>query len=262
MLTSFVTTQFLKTIPPPPKLDMDDMPAVRALMAERERLSNEALGPPGPEVKESYQTVKMRDGYESKIKIIQPTKVPANGSPLIVLFHGGGFCFGSLDQMTAYSRGFVKLFGAVCISVAYRLSPEHPFPTPINDAWDSVKWIASNAPNLGASEHFILGGVSAGGSLAALTTHLAKDEELFFPVTGQWLCIPLIFDEGLVPQKYESHWISREQNANVAGLNADSIKGMNKNWKPDTKSPLYSPMNRSSGLRRLPPAYIQVNGME
>ena len=231
---------------------------------EREQMGNEALGPPGPDIKESYQEITLSDGYKSKLKISQPTKVPTGGSPLIVLFHGGGFCLGSLDQMTPYARGYSKLFGATCVSADYRLAPDHPFPAATNDAFDSLKWIASNATSLGAtpSAGFIVGGVSAGGQLAAITAHLAKDEKLSRPLTGQWLCVPLVLAEGIVPEKYKSHWISREQNAHAPGLNEESMGIFNKHWNPDWKSPLYSPFNRSSGFKGLPPAYIQVNGME
>lgn len=35
----------------------------------------------------------------------------------------------------------VQKYGAVAISVDYRLAPEHPFPTAINDSWDALKWV-------------------------------------------------------------------------------------------------------------------------
>ena len=171
---------------------------------------------------------------------------------------------GTLEQMNAYARGFTTLFGAVCVSVAYRLAPDYPFPTAMEDAWDSTKWIASNATSLGAtpSAGFIVGGTSSGSQIAAMIAHLAKDEELSPPLTGQWLCMPLFFAEGSVPEKYKSCWISREQNAHAPFFNKEVMEALDAIWKPDTKSPLYSPLCRGSGLGELPSAYIQVMGME
>lgn len=49
-----------------------------------------ALGPPGPDLKESFKKIPMRDGFESELKIFQPTQKPAGGSPLIIMCFGGG----------------------------------------------------------------------------------------------------------------------------------------------------------------------------
>lgn len=95
-----------------------------------------------------------------------------------------------------------------------RLAPEHPFPTAVNDSWDALKWAAANASSLAANPKlgFIVGGASAGGNLTAVMTHLARDEGLSPPLTGQYLCCPALLHDGNVPEKFKPEYLSRTQN--------------------------------------------------
>lgn len=107
---------------------------------------NEATGASGPPdgVKEEDITVKARDGFDIPVRIYKPRTRPASGSPLIVLYHGGGYCLGDLSNEELNSRNFTKAFGAVCINVDYRLAPEHKFPTAVDDSWDVLQWVCSS----------------------------------------------------------------------------------------------------------------------
>jgi acetyl esterase/lipase len=104
---------------------------------------NEAAGPPGtPEgIEEEDITVMARDGYKIPVRIYKPTSPPAGGSPLIVLYHGGGFCLGDLSNEELNSRNCTKAYGAVCINVDYRLAPEYKFPVALEDSWDVLAWV-------------------------------------------------------------------------------------------------------------------------
>lgn len=87
------------------------------------------------------------------------------------------------------ARMFVKAFGAVVVSISYRLAPENKFPTQQMDGWDSAKWIAEHASELGADpkQGFLMTGVSAGGCVASAVVTKAIEEPLAHPFTGQWL---------------------------------------------------------------------------
>ena len=98
-----------------------------------------ALGPTPAGIIEADHEVEMRDGKYITIRSYTPDKIPEGGSPLIVIFHGGGFCIGGLENDTGTCRDFALQLGAVALNVDYRLAPESPFPVPVNDAWDSVK---------------------------------------------------------------------------------------------------------------------------
>jgi len=132
---------------------------------EKDRL--EALGSPAPHVEEEFESITMRDGFDSKIKVYRPAG--KKGGPLIVLIYGGGFVVGDYQQLTPYGRGFARAFGATCVTISYRLAPEHKFPAAPHDVEDSLLWIAKNAEALGADPQkgFVLGGISAGGRQSA-----------------------------------------------------------------------------------------------
>jgi len=261
--------QFLKNVQLPPPADYKDYAAVRHDAHLREQAALQAIGPAGADVSETYQEIPMRDGTSSKMKLIRPhspsSSSPEQKRPLIVLFFGGGFVTGSCEQLTAYGRSFARVFNAVTVCASYRLAPEHPFPQAINDAWDAVQWAAANARALGATpEHgFVVGGVSAGAHVSGVSAQLALDVALDPPVTGQFLSVPAILTEAMVPDAYKELYFSLQQNADVpVGMNGKVLAAFVEHWKPDSASPLYSPMNAVKPLVGMPPAYIQVDGMD
>lgn len=147
-----------------------------------------------------------------------------------------------------------------------RLAPEHAFPQGWNDGWDALKWAATNASTLGAnpSVGFIVGGASAGGNLAAVMAQLARDEGLNPPLTGQYLSCPVLCSPDVVPEKYKAEMISIEENVDdpVLGSMAKPMMALAQMLKADTSSPLYSPLIHPKGLSNLPPAYLQLGGMD
>ncbi|GAB2277252.1 hypothetical protein Dimus_011959 [Dionaea muscipula] len=94
--------------------------------------------------------------------------------PVIVFFHGGGFAFlnPASKPYDAVCRRFVRRFNAVVISVNYRLTPEHKFPSQYDDGFDVLKFIDDNRksiefwPENADVRKCFLAGDSAGGNLA------------------------------------------------------------------------------------------------
>ena len=128
----------------------------------------------------TIQTITMRDGHENEIRIFKPENVPSTGSALVVLVHAGGFAMGTTRQLSPFAQGYSRLHGATVVNVTHRLAPEHVFSTAPQDIWDAVKWLSANAASLGADTRagFILGGVSSGANLAAVTAQRAVQEGL------------------------------------------------------------------------------------
>lgn len=142
--------------------NFDDIPSMREFFNGMKAQMVAALGPPNPNVHEEDKHVKARDGAEIRLRIYSPKKAPANGSPLAFIIHGGGFCIGEPENETVlvryryldrpgYSSGMRLTWmqcrrlsddlGFVCVSVDYRLAPEHPFPVPVNDCFDALHWV-------------------------------------------------------------------------------------------------------------------------
>ena len=98
--------------------------------------------------------------------------------PVIVNYHGGGFTMGRASDDARWAAMVVREVSAVVVSVAYRLAPEHPFPTAVEDGVCALLHLSANADTLGIDATKIsLSGFSAGGNLAftiplRLQTHL------------------------------------------------------------------------------------------
>ncbi|KAF6805751.1 lipase 2, partial [Colletotrichum musicola] len=183
--------------PSDPYYGRDDFFAMREHRATRLREKHHLRYLPGPvpeQVREEDRKVTARDGHEITIRVYTPVKSLSGGSPLIVMYHEGGWSSGDLTDEEVNCRLFSRDLCAICVNVEYRLAPEFAFPTGLNDCWDVLEWAAKNASELGAdpTRGFIIGGGSAGGNIAAVIAHLARDNNLTPPLTGQYLCVPAI----------------------------------------------------------------------
>jgi acetyl esterase/lipase len=237
---------------------------------------------PVPGVKEEKDhQITMRDGEKITVRTYTPEKT---GGPLYVMYHGGGWCIGGLENEELLCRLLCGQLGFVAVNVDYRLAPEHTFPTAHNDCWDATKWVScdwkrygntitnaiqvgQNASQLGAdpSKGFVVGGTSAGGNIAAAITHLARDEKFSPPVTGAHLMIPAICSIDDLPSKYQKDQHSWEQNEHAAILSRKACDLFYDCYVPsesDRGSELFSPLIFKTGHAGLPPSYLQVCGAD
>ncbi|KAJ9656308.1 hypothetical protein H2201_008588 [Coniosporium apollinis] len=293
--------EFLNKVGPLPSLA--DAPSVQAARDALAQAFSPVPGISAPEnmdgVKKSEISIPVRDGSSIRALLYQPETPAKEGSPLVVLYHGGGWCLGVPEMAEVDCVNFVQQFGCVCISVDYRLAPEHPFPVPVEDSWDALKWIAAHASDLAAdpSAGFIVGGASAGGNIAVILSHLARDESLSPPITGLWPNIPALISPDAIPEEYKDVIISHEQNAEAPAFNRkayvfmisaclappfyvsisaparqlhldhyasfQSTNHRTDQYNPDPPShPLFSPLLWPTGHKNLPPSYFQVCGMD
>ncbi|KAG2170560.1 hypothetical protein VTO58DRAFT_111040 [Aureobasidium pullulans] len=215
-------------------------------------------------VREHTIKITMRDGFENEAIVYQSALRSSPSSPLVVLCYGGGFVLGTNKQYAATARDAALLYGATVVNISYRLAPENPFPTPANDVWDNIEWLARNAHTLNAdlSAGFILGGGSAGANLAAVTTHKAIRTNLSPPLTGLYLAVPFLLMEDIVPDQYKNLWVAREQNAKAPILNEDALDGIMAAYRPHAKSSDFSPFNDPESFSKLPRTYVQVAGLD
>lgn len=98
--------------------------------------------------------------------------------PVVINFHGGGFTLGTAGDDGRWCGTVVDECQAVVVSVDYRLAPEHPFPTAVEDGVDAVVWVHQHAEELGIDRNKIaLSGFSSGGNMA-FTVPLRLYDEL------------------------------------------------------------------------------------
>src|SRR5204863_5351578 len=87
--------------------------------------------------------------------------------PAVINFHGGGFVLGQGTDDARWAGAVMAAIDAVVFSVNYRLAPDYPFPTPVEDCADAILQIWSRADEFGIDrDRIILSGFSAGGTLA------------------------------------------------------------------------------------------------
>lgn len=114
--------------------------------------------------------------------------------PLTLFLHGGGWVIGTLDTHDGTCRALAQESGSAILSLAYRLAPEHPYPAPVDDAYDALVWASIHAADLGCDgSRLAVAGDSAGGNLAAACAILCRDrggpalrhQLLIYPVTDR-----------------------------------------------------------------------------
>lgn len=104
------------------------------------------------------------------------------GYPVVLNFHGGGFTLGSPMDDARWCTTVVDECNAVVIAVDYRLAPEMPFPTAVEDGVNAVMWVHQHAEELGIDPNKIaLSGFSSGANMACSIPLRLWDEMMGFP---------------------------------------------------------------------------------
>lgn len=138
-----------------------------------------------------------RDGQSINARLYKPVESIGvkDTMPVLLFFHGGGYCIGGLDSHDSLCRSLAALTPCCVLSVAYRLAPEHRFPTAVYDAQDAYQWTLSAGSEYGLDVTCIaVGGDSAGGTLATGLTIVARNENwrqpvrqiLLYPCASTW----------------------------------------------------------------------------
>ncbi|KAI0363001.1 Alpha/beta hydrolase fold-3 [Pilatotrama ljubarskyi] len=185
--------------------------------------------------------------------------------PAMLWTHGGGFVFGNLELDDYWLRILCVDLQMMIVNVDYRLAPEHPFPTGVNDSYAALKWTVQNASRIKAdlSKGFIVSGRSAGGNFAAVLAHRAKADPFFapHPLTGQFLQIPATIHVAAVPDEYKDKHTSHIQNKDSPLLNLRHMQDYYEKYGGTPTDPDLSPFLQPS-FEGLPPAYLQICGMD
>ncbi|KAF8499941.1 Alpha/Beta hydrolase protein [Gautieria morchelliformis] len=190
--------------------------------------------------------------------------------PVLVWFHGGGFMLGDLEMDDEVMRLICTENSISCVSVDYRLAPEHPFPIPLQDCYDALKRfinIVAGRPERTVSadliKGLIIGGSSAGANLAAVVALKARDDPLLSGMlTGQFLQVPILCPPSVYPEQCKAELLSIDQNKDAPLVGAATIARIYARYgPPDLASPDVAPLLATTH-RGLPPAYFQICGLD
>jgi acetyl esterase len=140
-----------------------------------DKMSEDSEADP-PEVAETIDGAFDGPGGAIKYRRYRPLGVEAGSLPTLIYYHGGGFVIGTIETHDSTCRRVANRSRCQVISIDYRLSPEHPFPAPIDDGIAAFRHIRDKAAAFGAdAARLAVGGDSAGGAVAAVVCQAMRD---------------------------------------------------------------------------------------
>jgi acetyl esterase/lipase len=198
------------------------------------------------------------DGAQLALSWYTPTETEPTGSAALYL-HGGGMIYSLTETGVFYdwvARYYVAGTGVAILTVDYRVAPEHPHPTPVEDCYAALTWLHDQADTLGVDRSRVaVIGDSAGGGLAAGVSLMARDRG-GPDLALQLLIYPMLDDRTRTP--------ATELNPNYLGWSyEDNATG----WRAllddqTTQISPYAAPARATDLSGLPPTYVDTGDLD
>lgn len=147
------------------------------------------------DVEKTSTTVKAQDGHEIPVTIFRKSGSSKLSGPGVLYCHGGGYISLSVAHYQKVLEYYVSKSGVPVFAPDYRLAPEHPYPTAIEDCYSCLEWLGEEAKsqNVDPSRIAVLGD-SAGGGIAAGLAIMARDKGLSPPLARQMLIGSMLDD--------------------------------------------------------------------
>ncbi|WP_061294714.1 alpha/beta hydrolase [Herbidospora cretacea] len=209
----------------------------------------------GRDVERREVAVIAEDGAEIPVTVLSPPG--AVGAPCVVWIHGGGMIMGDRFANLDIPLEWLDRFGAVVVTVDYRLAPDVTGSALADDCHRALTWAAENAAELGVDPaKIVVAGISAGGGLAAGVALMARDRG-GPALAAQVLICPMLDHRDATTSTLQftgpGVW-SREMNAYgwravLGGLTGDDV-------------PAYVSPAIAADLSGLPPAYVDAGSAE
>ncbi|MFD0678380.1 MULTISPECIES: alpha/beta hydrolase fold domain-containing protein [unclassified Paenibacillus] len=197
-------------------------------------------------------------GPDIRIEIIKPIQPKYKKMPLYYSIHGGGMVMGSPVGDRKANASLASQHGFCCVSVYYRLAPEHAQPSQLQDCYSGLKWCIEHAEELAIdTQKVAIAGSSAGGGLAAGLALYIRDQQEF-DIHHLRLRNPMLDDRTSTASEHpyagEFVWTKR---SNYFGWK--SVLGHEPGH--EKVSEYYVPA-RAKSLAGLPPTYISIGSID
>ncbi len=124
-------------------------------------------------------SVRYGDSPSQVLDVWRSKELPAQPAPVMIFLPGGAWVHGGRILQGYALMSHLAEMGWVCLSIDYRVAPNHPWPQHITDVKTAIAWARANVDKFGGDRNFVtVAGTSAGGHLAALAGLSAGDPEM------------------------------------------------------------------------------------
>jgi acetyl esterase/lipase len=182
-----------------------------------------------------------------KVRMHRPAGL-VEPAPALLWIHGGGTLMGTAVQDDRYCRKLSRLTGIAVAAVEHRLAPEHPYPTPLEDCYAALLWLARQ-PWVDP-DRVAVGGASAGGHFAAAVAQRAHDRN-GVKLAYQLLAYPMLDDRTGANRDGPKRFMWTETDNQLAWQ-----------WYLNGADAKEAAPGRREDLSGLPPAWIGVGKLD
>lgn len=123
--------------------------------------------------------VRYGDHTENVLDVWRRKDLPAQPAPVLIFVPGGAWVHGGRMLQGYALLSHLAEQGWVCLSIDYRVAPQHPWPAHLTDVKTAIAWARANVDKFGGDRDFVaVAGCSAGGHLAALAGLTENDPDM------------------------------------------------------------------------------------
>lgn len=174
----------------------------KEIVNREENFYHELTKPYSLEDKVDQEMLKFKsfDTTDINVKFYCPKDCP-DVSPAVIFIHGGGFITCSPETHNYVPEYLAAKARVRCFNIDYRLAPEYPFPTGLEDCYAVILEILKDSKKFNIDENrIVLCGDSSGGNFVAALTLMARDRKEF-SVFKQVLIYPVTDLSNTIPSK-------------------------------------------------------------
>jgi acetyl esterase len=211
---------------------------------------------PRPEKSQRARTLSIegKGGHAIALRVIAPERPQG----IHLFMHGGGMVFGAVDVQDPMLERIADRTGMACVSVDYRLAPEHPYPAAWDDCESAATWLVKHAKSELGSDVLTLGGESAGATLAVATLIRLRDRHDYTRVRAVSLAYGN-YDASMTP----SQSLAPDEGSPISFVGKTSLRKFVEAYLPagvNPRDPDVSPLY--ADVHRMPPALFTVGTID